>query len=404
MSYLREIANDVANVIEYSQEIYPDKVSELVLKSFHAKRKFIKKFGGLIYQYPEEITVDLNPIDRDYEFENLMLWIREYSNAERCDEIMSFLLFFRDSFFDNKVTEDYKCEDGTIIPAGMKLLKALKYFESDKDILTEIQNKASMFIQKNKISGYLCFSVHPLDFLSSSENTHNWRSCHALDGEYRAGNISYMLDNSTFMCYLKSAEDTKLPRFPESVPWNNKKWRCLMFVSEKDTMVMAGRPYPFHSMDLLNKVRDIIISLSVLLDKNDYYGGYYLPDSVIVTDWLQDYTNSINYYGKDIRLSKNYILTMDHCLTPIDKIVKNAWGSRQFNDLIDSSCYIPYFMYITDTYPSGEILPLSSGERIRVGDNTTCLKCGQSLYSSESMFCYECDRQVNPYIDEEEYE
>ena len=399
MSYLREIANDVANVIEYSQGIYPDKVSELVLKSFHAKRKFIKKFGGLIYQYPEEITVDLNPVDRDYEFENLMLWIREYSNAERCDEIMSFLLFFRDSFFDNKVTEDYKCEDGTIIPAGMKLLKALKYFESDKDILTEIQNKASMFIQKNKISGYLCFSVHPLDFLSSSENTHNWRSCHALDGEYRAGNISYMLDNSTFMCYLKSAEDVKLPRFPESVPWNNKKWRCLMFVSEENTMVMAGRPYPFHSMDLLNKVRDIIISLNVLLDKNDYYGGYYSPNSVIVTDWLQDYTNSINYYGKDIRLSKNYILTMDHCLTPIDKIVKNAWGSRQFNDLIDSSCYIPYFMYITDTYPSREILPPSSGERIRVGDNTTCLKCGQSLYSSESMFCYECDRQVNPCID-----
>ena len=401
MSYLREIANDVANVIEYSQGIYPDKVSELVLKSFHAKRKFIKKFGGLIYQYPEEITVDLNPIDRDYEFENLMLWIREYSNAERCDEIMSFLLFFRDSFFDNKVTEDYKCEDGTIIPAGMKLLKALKYFESDKDILTEIQNKASMFIQKNKISGYLCFSVHPLDFLSSSENTHNWRSCHALDGEYRAGNISYMLDNSTFMCYLKSAEDVKLPRFPESVPWNNKKWRCLMFVSEENTMVMAGRPYPFHSMDLLNKVRDIIISLGVL-DKNDYYDGFF-SNSVIVTDWLRDYINSINSYGKDIRLSKNYILTMDRCLTPIDRIVRNAWGSRQFNDLIDSSCYLPYFMYMTDTYSTGKILPPSPDELIRVGDNTTCLKCGQSLYSSESMFCYECDRQVNPCIDQEEY-
>lgn len=400
MSYLRKIAKDVAEVIEYSQGIYQDKVSELVLKSFHAKRKFIKKFGGLIYQYPEEITVDLNPADRDYDFENLIFWIREYSNAEKYKEIISFLLFFRDSFFDNKVTEDYECKDGTIIPAGMKLLKALKYFESDKDILIEIQNKASMYIQKNKISGYLCFSVHPLDFLSSSENTHNWRSCHALDGEYRAGNISYMLDNSTFMCYLKSAEDAKLPRFPESVPWNNKKWRCLMFISEDNTMIMAGRPYPFHSMDLLNKIRDIIISLGVL-DKNNY-GGFF-PDSVIVTDWLCDYVNFINYHGKDIPLSKNYILTIDHCLTPIDRIIENTWGSRQFNDLIDSSCYTPYFMYITETCSPGEILPPLSSECIRVGGNTTCLKCGQTLYSSESMFCYECDRQVNPYIDEEEY-
>lgn len=402
MSYLKEIAKDVAEVIEYSQGIYPDKVSELVLKSFHAKRKFIKKFGGLIYQYPEEITIDLDSADRDYEFENLLSWIVECSNAEKRNEIVSFLLFFKDSFFDNKVTEDYECKNGTVIPAGMKLLKALKYFESDKDILTEMQNKASMYIQKSKISGYLCFSVHPLDFLSSSENTHNWRSCHALDGEYRAGNISYMLDSSTFVCYLKSAEDTKLLRFPDSVPWNNKKWRCLMFISEDDTMAMAGRPYPFHSMDLLNKVRDIIISLDVL-DKNDYYGGYFFSNSAIVTDWLQDYTNSINYYGKDMHLSKNYILTLDRCLTPIDKIVRNAPGSRQFNDLIDSSCYIPYFMYVTVTYPSGEILPLSPDEQIRVGDNTTCLKCGQTLYSSKSMFCYECNRQANPFIDEEEY-
>ena len=77
-------------------------------------------------------------------------------------------------------------------------------------------------------------------------------------------------------------------------------------------------------MDLLNKVRDIIISLGVL-DKNDYYDGFF-SNSVIVTDWLRDYINSINSYGKDIRLSKNYILTMDRCLTPIDRIVRNAWG------------------------------------------------------------------------------
>ena len=28
------------------------------------------------------------------------------------------------------------------------------------------------------------------DYLSLSENAFNWRSCHALDGEYRAGNLS----------------------------------------------------------------------------------------------------------------------------------------------------------------------------------------------------------------------
>ena len=91
----------------------------------------------------------------------------------------------------------------------MKLVRAFKFFETDKELLNEIQSVASMIIQEDKIEGTLCLSVHPLDFISSSENTHNWRSCHALDGEYRAGNLSYMLDKTTVMCYLNSIKEEK---------------------------------------------------------------------------------------------------------------------------------------------------------------------------------------------------
>ena len=109
----------------------------------------------------------------------------------------------------------------------MKIGKALhKFFDvyCSAEKLEWIIQELSRLIQENTISGRLCLSVHPLDFLSLSENQHKWRSCHALDGEYRGGNLSYMCDEVTVITYLKSKEDTILPHFPSDVPWNNKSY------------------------------------------------------------------------------------------------------------------------------------------------------------------------------------
>ena len=67
----------------------------------------------------------------------------------------------------------------------MKITRALKFpflKEIPQKLLDTFQTKMSMILQENCVSGRLCISVHPLDFISSSENTYNWRSCHALDG------------------------------------------------------------------------------------------------------------------------------------------------------------------------------------------------------------------------------
>ena len=111
---------------------------------------------------------------------------------------------------------------------GMKLLRAFKFFISDPDVLRDLQDKASMILQETKLSGYFYVSIHPLDYLSQSETTYNWRSCHALDGEYRAGTLSYMQDNVSLVCYIASDEKKQLPRFPAEVPWYSKKWRMML--------------------------------------------------------------------------------------------------------------------------------------------------------------------------------
>ena len=136
--------------------------------------------------------------------------------------------------------------------AGAKRIFSL--IEEDEETVKRLQTQASMIIQENKVIGKLCFSVHPLDYLSISETTYNWRSCHALDGEYRAGNLSYMLDDSTIICYLKSNKETKLPNFPDDVLWNSKKWRLLLHFSENLDVCFSGRQYPFFSPGAISRL------------------------------------------------------------------------------------------------------------------------------------------------------
>ena len=160
--------------------------------------KFIDLFGGLIYEWPVPVEFTLDDTQKR---SRVMEFVGVVSDSFNNPELADFIEANLDSFYENKVSTNDK------MPKGMKLLKAFKYFEKNQTALRNIQDMASQIIQEDKIKGTLCFSVHPLDYLSSSENTYNWRSCHSLDGEYRAGNLSYMVDNSTFLIYLKGADD-----------------------------------------------------------------------------------------------------------------------------------------------------------------------------------------------------
>ena len=196
-------------------------------------------------------------------------------------EFGGYLDWQREGFFKNEVVDDYQLYDengnkSRLIKKGTKLIKTFKYFVEDEELLHTLESRASQIIQENKVEGTLCFSVHPLDYLSISENDYNWRSCHALDGEYRAGNLSYMTDECTIICYLRGKKETKLPRFPESVKWNSKKWRVLFYISNNKEMVFAGKQYPFTSEggmkfiidNCFNKVVKICLILGLNIYKN----------------------------------------------------------------------------------------------------------------------------------------
>ncbi len=371
---LKEIENQVKRVIEYSQDINDPKVHNLISDWFDAKRDFIELFGGkLIVTYPDKVSFELGPKEKNLRINDFLDLVQgRYNNYP----LSVFIDNNRDGFFNNVVV----CGDPEKgIPKGMKLIRAFKFFESDKSILNELQSAASMIIQEDKIEGTLCLSVHPLDYLSSSENTHNWRSCHSLDGDYRSGNLSYMVDSSTIVCYLKSDKPEKLPNFPPDVLWNSKKWRTLLFLSNDWKLIFAGRQYPFTTTTGIDFVKDNFLT-------RIGFGNFSKWSDKQIKD-LTDPTSGLEYYFKD-----KYI-PVGNTLRPIKEVVVNKKGSLMFNDLLDSSCYIPMYAHKVYSNPFGiKIYEDGESSVVHIGGAVKCMCCGkENIEITESMMCNDCE-------------
>lgn len=379
-SNISKIKEQFQRVIEHSQG-YGANVDALFDKWLEAKRDFIECWRGqLVLEIPHKVTFELSQKDRDARLDD---FINSVSTTFDNETLACFIEDNRAGFFDNRVVTPYEnTYTGVEIKEGMKLIRAFKFFESDPFVLKDIQTQASMIIQEDKVEGTLCFSVHPLDFLSSSENTYKWRSCHALDGEYRAGNLSYMVDRTTIMCYLKGADNAKLPNFPEDILWNSKKWRMLVFFSENWDVIFAGRQYPFFSMNALNTIMHY-------MSDNKMCTGYW-------SEWHDDKLTSFNYKGTNRDgggLMYPYICISNEIMNLYD-IVKDEPNSLHFNDLLRSSCYNPFYCF-------KYYRPIGVVPKVRVGGRVPCVHCGNShIVATDSMLCEDCELEFGDSSDD----
>lgn len=368
-----EIQKEFNTVIKNSQgNIEDPQTNDLFKDWLQAKSKFIHAFGeALTYTFPSKVSFEMSKKDQNRMIED---FIADLEGFLKYSDLIDFLYKFKSDFFSNSISENYKYND-EIIPAGTKLIKSFKYFIKDPYDLSFWQDKASRIIQMNKVSGLLTISVHPLDFLSLSENNHKWRSCHALDGEYRAGNLSYMTDTTTAICYLWNGQEEKLEYF--SKPWNSKKWRMLLYVSENWDMVFAGRQYPFSSTTALEFIR------------TNLFPAIGLGQFSAFSD------KDVDAIG-ELRLRKKYIPTGTGELAPLMEIVDDYHSEYceplHFNDVLRSSSYKPQYSF--KEYLSFNNVPRISLDAIphfQVGSFVSCLKCNcNEITNSEYMVCDNC--------------
>lgn len=298
------------------------------------------------------------------------LWENDMYNEEF--SIMKFFKENKDGFFDNVVKKDYSDLD-IFLNKGRKISKALKEFIPYKFILRQVQDLYSTYIQKQYITGELCLSVHPLDYLSSSETTLNWRSCHSLNGSYCGGNFSHMTDQGTIVCYIKTGKDIKLPRFPNNVLWNNKKWR--MLVHFDDTMkkfVAFDRQYPLR-YDELEK----IIYNEIKAKINNNFSE--LETSVSDIDFCSANVSRRIVHENSVHRAKEFVIY--HPL------------AANFNDLLYSTFNDFNYCYDESAFEKKE-----DGEfttfKIHAGAPYNCLYCGNPNTNANTYVCETCEKQI----------
>lgn len=345
------------------------------------KERFYKAFGNtVIYDTGKKIECEISRKEKQELIDNFLNDLEETINDEDIPDLKNQLenlhcflsIISLDEFFNNMLEWNYPGYQE--IKAGGKTIKAFKTFFSEEysKELVFWQQKASELVQKSKITGYLKFSIHPLDFLTISENEHNWTSCHSLHGDYAGGNLDYLTDSVTFVAYLSST-----PYYTEKIEhlnnfqWNSKKWRMLVYVNENNSLVFLGREYPFTNSYLNHATKQFITNV-LLEEKDNWDTGWY--DSF---DKVSQTCNTHIY--EEIRPSYFY----QQCIIPVSSLVKRTNNPLHYNDLLFSSYYLPTVRF-GKNYTEEDTITIGGGK-------TLCAFCGEhEVTDSELLFCNEC--------------
>ena len=120
----------------------------------------------------------------------------------------------------------------------------------------------SQVLNQKQIKGNLCLSIHPLDFITMSDNNCGWTSCMSwMDepGDYRLGTIEMMNSPCVIVAYVESKESMWTP----GGDWNSKRWRQLYIVTKE--VILGNRQYPYYSDELqgmaIQWIRDLMTQI-----------------------------------------------------------------------------------------------------------------------------------------------
>lgn len=142
------------------------------------------------------------------------------------------------------------CGDYTI-QNGAKPMRAIRKLAEAVDFkhFEEFRNDHSRCLQAKSLSGKLCLSIHPLDFMTMSDNECDWSSCMSWreNGEYRLGTVEMMNSPVVICAYLESEHNPLAWSYEGTTyEWNSKKWRCL-FIVDYNKLCLSVKSYPFYN-------------------------------------------------------------------------------------------------------------------------------------------------------------
>lgn len=274
---------------------------------------------------------------------------------------------------------------------GHKLMKIFAKMASAYEIegFEEFRLAHSQVLNDSEFHGELCLSIHPMDFLTMSDNNYGWSSCMSImdNGDYRRGVIEMMNSGCVVVAYLKGSTDMEIYWNEEKFSWNNKKWRELFIVSDEAIVGIKG--YPYWSLELQETVIKWIAELNE---------GYY-EDEVIQFEYERsgdiqnnqfifetcDMYNDFAYEKHAICLKKNlepntYYINYSGPMVCISCGTGTGYYDEDcYNYLACDDCYNPVYCADCGTH-------LDEDEAIWFDDRPYCGYCFEQIPT-----CYKCE-------------
>lgn len=395
--YMRTYGDeDAMSCREYLKYWYKAK-SENLLPMFN---------NQLIYKFPFSYTREYSELyreigilrDKDHNFlfiEQVCSQIKEkYIDfyQDRTGHFPPSVLRFKNECYINNEVGCYFEYNDHKFHKEMKLHKALKKFAKyahdennfiDDSTLRSFYNaidtawvKLSQVLNQKEVRGTMCLSIHPMDYMTMSDNGDNWSSCMKWIGEgsYRVGTLEMLNSSSVVIAYLESENHDWF--IDKKYHWNVKKWRELFIVDRDFICGIKGYPYcnDFLEETAANKLRELAEA---------YHNVEYEKTPIETSEWrFRDYVIfETNYMYNDIEA--NY-----SCYLLMNKSTKEKIDNNDSNRI--------YFNY------SGEARCICCGDLLSIDENcsevlyrlVSCVKC------SGILICDECGEEV---FDDEDY-
>jgi hypothetical protein len=263
---------------------------------------------------------------------------------------------------------DFKCtvKNGMkTIRTIQKVLKATEY--PHMDLFEKWRNQVSLVQTEGETKAKLVISIHPIDFMSMSENKCNWRSCMGWSnsGCYSAGTLEMMNSNVAAVAYLEAPSPFEmfLNETGEVYTVPNKSWRSLIFV-HKD-IILLGKQYPFHNDHLVPIVLDM---MRELVGKNLHWHYQFINQEYRDMQNLEG-----NFYVRDW-FNLQYNVTKQHHSIFV-------YTNGMYNDIIEAK-YPKY--YCCRNY-------VKHSKKICLSGPATCICCGQRLMDDPRGEIYDYD-------------
>lgn len=285
-----------------------------------------------------------------------------------------FMQMFRyDNFKSGVLNRDYSfVRDGKRlkIPEGTKIMKAIRKMlvfacYPNMDLFESFRNEISNLTTSKHIKTNLVFSIHPIDFLTMSDNSLGWHSCMSWmqHGGFSTGPIEMMNSNMVIIAYLESSKPFQFNM--HNIP--NKSWRTLLYV-HKD-ILLAGKSYPYLNEKITLKTLDI---MREMLYNNLKWKYQYIN---------QEYRDLNGYHSNDYLRNNSY---PRRNYKNQHKII--IYTNGMYNDLVESN--ITKYWCCRNWVPKPLMLNASG--------IANCMLCGKPITTQEEINeSYDSDLEIH---------